>query len=914
MQWKRCLIWVSAALVLIAPVACFRSAYFERAETGDDFVMETGRPVSVTRVAAEIDALEKHIEWYGSIVPKRPDVWGQARLMAHRFEFEDEMKKDLTTFKPTIAASISRSDSAFLATAVSLGIAANAPNATAGGQGGKAEVKNGDVTATISNSSNTTINPLPENSKLRVGTVDAPIEPTITLNQQARYLNHLHELRRINEGDDNADTPGYALNLVRIPVSILTGSHTDKGYGAELSVTASIPYDDELLPTTFRNLVIGDLVDLGSLPIAQFIGAENIDKLIEQIERIDFDPVRPVLKKMPAASGSPAIESPEEMLVAPTQTRNAQMMRNKFEDLAKRMSVASKLAAQFNVPARQRVSQLPLASSQVIEVFGEENVLRIIAGISRSIRSHLPNDGSNREEGRVPYHLDIQGALADELLAAYKFIDEEKTLSLWKYCTPDLAAAVRRRNAEKIRDEREKFDEEVDRLIPKWKETIDREGKQIEVWRSASDSITACLAWAIIVQSALLEERLNSDIKAVESAKGVKILPDNTHFHFHGQHAPPEARKAFYEYVKARWPIYVFALDPVTDEQNVGDRYTEVRDAQLAVAVAFAAGQINGAAAMNYMRKLTRDIETIGLNRTIVGFAHGENHFGWRFYPRVQTPPFQGTVATVASLISPPDDKKQMNREARLENGQRECVAIMIMPSFVPNVDFEFTSNWFHLNSTKVRKGTLKNAMRLSQRVQLLRSLAPQCPDAAKFRAEDLGLMMNRLEQLSARLPLSRHRVNVPYENTSGGFEMFNSGVTDLGPELHGWYGAPGINPNGVTTLFLVGDNFSVHQTRVVVGGVAINAKKAIDIDAEVKDGKIELKTAAMMPAVELLSRQVMRVTIPSGAMIYSNGTNNLRVIDVHIATPYGVSRHLSIPMLGDIAQVHWTKSEPKPK
>ena len=34
-------------------------------------------------------------------------------------------------------------------------------------------------------------------------------------------------------------------------------------------------------------------------------------------------------------------------------------------------------------------------------------------------------------------------------------------------------------------------------------------------------------------------------------------------------------------------------------------------------------------------------------------------------------------------------------------------------------------------------------------------------------------------------------QVQVPYENTLGGFEMFNTGITDLAPQLRGWYGGP---------------------------------------------------------------------------------------------------------------------------
>ena len=41
------------------------------------------------------------------------------------------------------------------------------------------------------------------------------IEPTLLLDQQSVFINHLHELRRISEGDDTADSPGYALDLVR---------------------------------------------------------------------------------------------------------------------------------------------------------------------------------------------------------------------------------------------------------------------------------------------------------------------------------------------------------------------------------------------------------------------------------------------------------------------------------------------------------------------------------------------------------------------------------------------------------------------------------------------------------------------------------------------------------------------------
>src|SRR5207248_1226903 len=95
--------------------------------------------------------------------------------------------------------------------------------------------------------------------------------------QKRRFLNHLHELRRINEGDDNADAPGYALNLVSIPISVLSGDCTQTGYGTECTITASPHLTDDLLPTTFRDLVINDLIELLGLQVTR-----TMEKIIDE--------------------------------------------------------------------------------------------------------------------------------------------------------------------------------------------------------------------------------------------------------------------------------------------------------------------------------------------------------------------------------------------------------------------------------------------------------------------------------------------------------------------------------------------------------------------------------------------------------------------------------------------------------
>jgi hypothetical protein len=228
----------------------------------------------VDRLADEIDWLQAHINAYGSIVAKHPDVWGQNRLTRARYEYEEQLRDKLGTFQELSNASLRRSDQAFLGLALAL---SDTPATTGRGT---STTKPADVTASVTNLISNpvgggtpgemvitrtppfaaTAQPFADFGLANSNAVS--LEPTIHLDHLSRYLNHLHELRRINEGDDIADSPGYALNLVRIPVSITPGQHTQAGHGAEITVTADPQLGDELLPITFRTLVINDLVDM----------------------------------------------------------------------------------------------------------------------------------------------------------------------------------------------------------------------------------------------------------------------------------------------------------------------------------------------------------------------------------------------------------------------------------------------------------------------------------------------------------------------------------------------------------------------------------------------------------------------------------------------------------------------------
>src|SRR5690606_36837883 len=147
---------------------------------------------------------------------------------------------------------------------------------------------------------------------------------------------------------------------------------------------------------------------------------------------------------------------------------------------------------------------------------------------------------------------------------------------------------------------------------------------------------------------------------------------------------PAEARHAFNQYVGLRWPILVFALDPQNQDQNLADVFTRRRETQLAMSLAFLSGNISVRNLTRYARRLESAYDTIAINRTVVGFSHGEKTFGWRFYPRFQTPEFESNFVSIFrdQLIGGPNRNQEL-RQHKLEPGIRECVAIVLMPALV---------------------------------------------------------------------------------------------------------------------------------------------------------------------------------------------------------------------------------------
>ena len=97
----------------------FEAAHREKPKAGKD--------CSIEQLANQIDWLEHYVDKYGTIVAKHPDVWGESRLMRHRYEYEEQMAAQLDQFEVRMNAALRRSDQAFLGMAFALQAAGTQP-------------------------------------------------------------------------------------------------------------------------------------------------------------------------------------------------------------------------------------------------------------------------------------------------------------------------------------------------------------------------------------------------------------------------------------------------------------------------------------------------------------------------------------------------------------------------------------------------------------------------------------------------------------------------------------------------------------------------------------------------------------------------------------------------------------------
>ena len=1074
--------WLVLAMLLLVPTAAQAQDVLQKLKNLRRDVVQKHRthwakpkvPAdnAIECLAAEIDWLENYLDEYGSIVAKQPDIWGESRLTKFRQQVEEELAKQIDQFKLLDNAKIARTDIAQLAATVTVGAVANSSfqnfdrslqayregnqlafqqyqleleeyrqrratyEAAQAAQGLLVEpvaptpptIGSAPVAPTVPGAlalSDPAVQPNTLSATAISGlTAESSLEPVIGLNQLKRYLDHLNQLRRINEGDDTSDAPGYALNLVRIPVSVMPGRATRRGYGAEVTITAKAYQSRALLPNTFRDLVVNDLVDQLSLPVLRlaeqaddfaltifirstqrvsdqferevltfpseeasksetnirhaFNGAiervahakgvqttdflpklgsvleymENLrlalvaaeeeapakalvsisafmkDLYKEQVESSVLQPEWDYLieylvlteaerklleeskKEMIAAAGSPQqfefdrensrrsgqykqyqVDALRERLRI--DLNSVQGVGDKFRDSVRKVS--GSLFSGATTTNRNQQSRFPLSPVIAPLVYGETQLLKFATQLKAGYQGrHIVWNEDKAYQDQI-HIVDAQNLLKECFDAAYSTLAHPANRSI-------MIQAIEGSGPDKRLADVISLAMTQGMTTPRGPSAIfqRREWFLSQMAANQVDARVADYCWCLVVEMALLNQRLNEDVHEHAMKKGDCGCKAGCYHQFYlpmpecsldaMEATDPDfcaAADAFCDYVSCRWPIHVFTIDPVNQEQNVNEASVVQRELSIIAALAFTSGRINMNQLLRFQRQFQEDIATVGLNRTQVGFMHGHDTFGWRFTPRVQTRKTTSNLRAFGeSLVGRGPDANL--KDSVLEPGARECTAIVLMPSFVPYCDFDIRTNWFQMKYPTHTDVSMQQTMKLSRSVTAMRNAREMCVQCSHlYRPGEIKRLINRVDQLEKEIPLQSMRAQIPYENTLGGFDLFNNGLTDLGPKLEGWYGAPGIvigfneseedkkktrakRPEK-TTLFLVADNLSVNQTQIIAGGIDITDKM-------------------------LISRQVAKITVPDTAQLVEIGGR--KFVSVYIATPYGVTNQLHIPVV----------------
>ncbi|MFM7243836.1 MAG: hypothetical protein ACKO40_06620 [Planctomycetaceae bacterium] len=147
---------------------------------------------------------------------------------------------------------------------------------------------------------------------------------------------------------------------------------------------------------------------------------------------------------------------------------------------------------------------------------------------------------------------------------------------------------------------------------------------------------------------------------------------------------------------------------------------------------------------------------------------------------------------------------------------------------------------------------------------------------------------------------------------------LFNAGITDLAPELLGWYGAPGVDPTATTSLFLIGKGFSIHDTKVIAGGKParfhLMSREIIQVEIPAGTATVPAPPCGI-PMAEASRRGLVLASAaeplpeppspvggcpncdPAGLDPCGIDCNRREAVEVHLATPYGVTSHLLVPV-----------------
>jgi uncharacterized membrane protein YgcG len=303
----------------------------------------------------------------------------------------------------------------------------------------------------------------------------------------------------------------------------------------------------------------------------------------------------------------------------------------------------------------------------------------------------------------------------------------------------------------------------------------------------------ASLAWILFAQSGVLNEDIKRLVASQQGTAGASpeaCAVDLCFFEPNGE-GYIEAAAVWNQLIEETFPVHLFTLDPIVEQQNYTDAFSRRRELQLAMAMAVAKGEMRARAAVRFTRQLSLDMLTIGLNRTAVAYAADNDTFGWYFYPRLQSPPEESSnIAAFARLLWSAGPTRRFDlRHRQLEPGIRECEAVIVMPAFVPNLKIDITTNWERLNKPGAIKVDYVKMIDEAAMIQKAIGYSSGVGDQECYRPEDYDILCSRIDQLEKMLPMQQQLVRLPFPYVLRGSELFDNGNRHLPPQLVEYYG-----------------------------------------------------------------------------------------------------------------------------
>ncbi len=904
----------------------------------DQFI-ETGPP-TLTQVARMIDHIQSQIANQGTVVVKQADIWSQARMTKFRREFEDQMAAELTNFQVKLAGRVARTDTASFQSGTSIGGVLNPLKANANGDLPNVISSSSDLSAALGNvqglstssttdpatkTTTTTFNGLPgtitntsPSTAATFGLLPAPtgatttnafftntpigLEPNIQNAEKADYITNLARVRRNNLGDDNTDSAGYAMYMMRVPVSLQPGDKTVKGHGAIVSLTMKHDFGPRFLPSTYRNLVINDVVDLLGPIVLELIRSGDAAKHHKAVQDyLDLKNQR----------------TPEAKSLALGELNRK---TNEAQANARKIEQDLEINSSFFPVSRTDSRSYAIAPSDVRRVFLGENLLKLAFAVQSGInmgRAKSPQTLGVRT-------LDVRSYLRQELEVAYDLMDGHTRQDR-------LAILMEADYMERLVDDflERKFD------ASKIDQVNDDDAKSNEFYNlfeafvnklpgNLRNQPIGVLCWAVALDAGLLNRHLRYDMTQTKG-EDYHCPDDIDGMQFYLPLPTPDIDTAFQNYIRARWPMIVFGLEPVTDQQNIEEAFSRKRDLAVAIAFALSTGRLSFRQAMQYQRQLQYEAQTIDLNQTIAAFAHGNDTFGWRFSPRFQLPPEESNPRALFNLVyrGGPGPKYQPNN-SKIEPGMRETLAVVVMPSFIRGMRLDIANDWYRLSDPDERKLKTAKAVELGRMINEARDALDQACACGRYRTEDTDRLRAKLHMLEAQLPLQTQFVKVPYENTLGGFALFTQGTTALVPELSGYEGIQYYDATKPNDIVVFGKHFSLYEMSVLVGGntlfregQVVKTQTNTGVQNAVVSGFVlrdpttgqlvvqsstdaskfdVLANSANIGSYDILSREVIRIHMPAG-LHTSIRDDKTEVVEIQVATPNGISNRLQIPV-----------------